>query len=65
MIYIFLIYILGIIATLWFLYHMLGSGEKVTLSGLLLGILVSSWSWFTFIIAIMIAYGDKTVFKKK
>ncbi len=60
-----LIYVPGIIATLWFLYHMLRSGEKVTLAGLLLGILVSSWSWFTFIIIIMVAYGDKTVFEKK
>ena len=60
-----LIYILGIIATLYFIYHTIDSGTEVTLTELSVIISVSSFSWFAFIIAILIIYGEKTVFKKK
>lgn len=60
-----LIYILGIIATLYFIYHTIDSGTEVTLIELSFIILVSGFSWLAFIIAILIIYGDKTVFKKK
>ena len=60
-----LIYILGIIATLYFIYHAIDSRTEVTLIELSFIILVSGFSWLAFIIAILIIYGDKTVFKKK
>ena len=60
-----LIYILGIIATLYFIYHTIDSRTEVTLIELSFIILVSGFSWLAFIIAILIIYGDKTVFKKK
>lgn len=60
-----LIYILGIIATLYFIYHTTDNGTEVTLIELSFIILVSGFSWLAFIIAILIIYGDKTVFKKK
>ena len=60
-----LIYILGIIATLWIFYRSLGSGEKVTLCDLLSVIMLSILSWIAFIALIIVEYGDKTVFKKK
>lgn len=65
MIYIFLIYILGIIATQWIWYHNLDRGSEITLSDLSIDILMSVFSWVSFFILIMIIYGDKTVFKKK
>ena len=65
MIYIFLIYILGIIATLYVIYHTTDSGTEVTLSELSFIILGSGFSWLAFIIAILVIYGDKTVLKKK
>lgn len=65
MIYIFSIYILGIIATLYVIYHTTDSGTEVTLIELSFVILVSGFSWLGFIIAILIIYGDKTVLKKK
>lgn len=65
MIYIFSIYILGIIATLYFIYHTKDSGTEVTLIELSFIILASGFSWLAFIIAILVIYGDKTVLKKK
>ena len=65
MIYIFLIYILGIIATLYVIYHTTDSGTEVTLIELSVIILASGFSWLAFIIAILLIYGDKTVLKKK
>lgn len=60
-----LIYILGIIATLYFIYHTTDIGTEVTLIELSFIILVSGFSWLAFIIAILIIYGDKIVLKKK
>lgn len=63
--FILLIYILGMIASLWLWYHNFDSGSEITLSDLLFGILLSVFSWAAVFILIMIIYGDKTVFKKK
>lgn len=65
MIYIFSIYILGIIATLYVIYHTTDSGTEFTLIELSFIILGSGFSWLAFIIAILLIYGDKTVLKKK
>lgn len=65
MIYIFSIYILGIIATLYVIYHTTDSGTEFTLIELSFIILGSGFSWLAFIIAILVIYGDKTVLKKK
>lgn len=65
MIYIFSIYILGIIATLYVIYHTTDSGTEFTLIELSFIILASGFSWLAFIIAILLIYGDKTVLKKK
>lgn len=63
--FILLIYILGIIATLWFGYYSLDRGSEITLSELSATILMSVFSWVAFFILIMVIYGDKTVLKKK
>ena len=60
-----IIYILGIIATLWTCYHSLKSGTEISLSELLVIIIGSLFSWFAFVILIISLYGHKTVFKKK
>jgi hypothetical protein len=60
-----IIYILGIIATLWAFYYSLKSGEEVDLLGLSFSIASSLFSWVTFIILILVVYGDKIVFTKK
>ena len=65
MIYIFSIYILGIIATLYVIYHTTDSGTEVTLIELSFIILASGFSWLAFIMTILLIYGDKTVLKKK
>ena len=60
-----IIYILGIIATLWTYYHNLSSGSEISLSELLMIIIGSLFSWIGFVILIISIYGDDTVFKKK
>lgn len=60
-----IIYILGIIATLWIYYHNLDSGDEITLAELLFLIIGSLFSWLAFVILILSIYGDDTVFKKK
>ena len=60
-----IIYILGMIATIWTYYHNLDSGSEISLSELLFIIIGSLFSWFAFIILIISIYGDETVFKKK
>ena len=60
-----LIYILGIIVTLWIWYYTLDNGTKITLFDLSFVILISIFSWIAFIVIIIMEYGDKTVFKKK
>jgi len=59
------IYILGIIATLWTYYHNLSSGSEISLSELLFIIIGSLFSWLAFVILILSIYGDETIFKKK
>lgn len=60
-----LIYLLGIIVTLWIWYYTLDKGTKITLFDLSFVILISIFSWIAFIVIIIMEYGDKTVFKKK
>jgi len=60
-----IIYILGIIATLWIYFHNLESDYEVSLLELFFVISGVLFSWFAFIIAVLAIYGDKTVFKKK
>lgn len=60
-----IIYISGIIATLWTYYHTLEVGEEVSLLGLSFVLVSSLFSWGTFFIIILVVYGDKIVFKKK
>jgi len=65
MIIFWIIYILGIIATIWTFYHNLSSGYEITISELLFIIIGSLFSWIGFVILIMSIYGDETMFKKK
>ena len=60
-----IIYILGIIATLWTYYYNLDSGYEVSLSELIYVMIGSLFSWVAFIILIIVINEDKTVFKKK
>ena len=68
MIYVFSIYILGIIAyllTIWIGYRNLDSGTEITLSDLTLYLILGVFSWIAFVLAILIMNGDKIVLKKK
>jgi hypothetical protein len=60
-----IIYIIGIIATLWTYYYNLESGYEVSLPELLCIIIGSLFSWFAFVILIISLYRDEIVFKKK
>ena len=60
-----IIYILGIIVTLWTFYNSLKSGEEVSLYEIVFALISSLFSWVTFIILILVIYGDKVVFTKK
>lgn len=60
-----IVYILGVIVTLWASYHNLESGTEVSLFDLLFTVLLSLFSWIAFIVEILLTYGGKTVFKKK
>lgn len=60
-----IVYIIGIIATLWAYYYSLKSGEEVELFQLTFFIFSSLFSWITFVIVIIAIYGDEIVFTKK
>ena len=60
-----IVYILGVIVTLWASYHNLESGTEVSLFDLLFTVILSLFSWIAFIVVILLTYGGKTVFKKK
>lgn len=60
-----IIYISGIIVTLLTYYHTLEVGEEVSLLGLFFVLASSLFSWGTFLIIILVVYGDKIVFKKE
>lgn len=60
-----IIYILGVIVTLYFLYHTLEKGEVVTVEQLLWAIITSSFSWLGFFVVLVVVYNDREVFKKK
>ena len=60
-----IIYILGIIATLWAYYYSLESGAEISVTELSVCIATSLFSWITFIVLILAIYGDKIVFTKK
>jgi len=60
-----IIYILGIIATLYLFYHKLDKGDAVNIVDLILLVMMSSCSWVTFFILLINIYGDKIVFTKK
>lgn len=60
-----IIYILGVIATLCFLYRTLEKGEIVDVEKLLWAIITSSLSWLGFFIILVVVYSDRKVFKKK
>lgn len=60
-----IIYILGVIVTLYFLYRTLKKGEVVTVEQLLWAIITSSLSWLGFFVILVVIYNDKEVFKKK
>lgn len=65
MIIFWIIYISGIIATLWVSYHNMESGEEVSLLDLSFIVILSLFSWVAFIVTILLIYGDKIIFKKK
>lgn len=65
MIIFWIIYILGMIATIWTYYHNLDSGTEISLSELMFIIIGCLFSWFAFVILILSIYGDETIFKKK
>lgn len=60
-----IIYILGIIATLWTYYYNLDSGYEVSLSELIYIMIGSLFSWIAFAILIIPINENETVFKKK
>lgn len=60
-----IIYILGIIATLWTYYYNLDSGYEVSLSELIYIMIGSLFSWIAFAILIISINENETVFKKK
>lgn len=60
-----IVYILGVIATLWASYYSLESGKEVSLFDLVFTVILSLFSWAAFIVVILFMYGSKTVFKKK
>ena len=60
-----IIYILGVIATLFVMYCTLEKGHVVKVAELLWDIVVSSISWIAFFIILVFTYGDREVFKKK
>ena len=59
------IYLSGIIAAAILFYLSIEKGCKVTVFDLVFGILISLFSWATFIIFLLIVYNDKVVFIKK
>ena len=65
MIIFWIIYILGVIATLYLFYYKLDKGCAVSIMDLIIVVMMSSFSWIMVFILLITIYGDKTVFIKK
>lgn len=65
MILFFTIYISGIIASLYLLYHSMEKGDELSLSEVTFCITGSLFSWLAFLVIMLAKYGDEIVFKKK
>lgn len=59
------IYLLGVIATMLLLYYSLEHGTKITVAEIAFALLVSTFSWMTFIIVLIVIFADYKVFTKK
>ena len=60
-----IVYLLGIVATMLLLYHGLGHGMKITVGDITLAFLIGIFSWLGFIIAFITLFADHEVFTKK
>lgn len=65
MILFWIIYLLGVFATMLLLYYSLEHGEKITIGDIAFALVISVCSWLAFIIAFIIFFANYVVFTKK
>ena len=65
MILFWIIYLLGVVATVLLLYYGLEHGEEITIGDIAFALVISVCSWLAFIIAFIIFFADYVVFTKK
>ena len=65
MILFWIIYILGVVATMLLLYCSLEHGLKITIGDIAFALGISVFSWLTFVISLITIFADRVVFTKK
>jgi hypothetical protein len=60
-----IIYLLGVIATVLLLYYSLEHGSKITIGDIVFVLVISMFSWLAFVICLVIFFADYVVFIKK
>ena len=59
------IYLLGVVATILLLYYSLEHGLEITVGDIVFALIISMFSWLTFVICFVILFADYVVFTKK
>ena len=59
------IYLLGVVATILLLYYSLEHGLEITVGDIVFALIISMFSWLTFVICFVIFFADYVVFTKK
>lgn len=65
MILFWIIYLLGVVATVLLLYCSLGHGVKITIGDTVLALVISVFSWLAFVFILIMFFADYVVFIKK
>lgn len=60
-----IIYLLGVVATMLFLYCSLEHGLRVTIGDIVIALVISGFSWLAFVTGLIIFFADYVVFIKK
>ena len=59
------IYLLGVVATVLLMYCSLEHGWKITVGDIVCTLMISIFSWLSFVIVLFMCFSDHVVFTKK
>jgi hypothetical protein len=65
MILFWIIYLLGVVATVLLMYSSLEHGGEITVGDIVCTLMISIFSWLAFVIFLIMCFSDHVVFTKK